>query len=197
MLVTADSDCSHKIKICLLLGKKAMTNIDSTLKSRDVTWLTKVKAVVFPVVMYRCESWTIKKAEHQRIDAFESWCLRKTLESPLEYKEIKPANPKDKSTLNIHWRDWCWSWNSNTLPPDVKSQFTGKDLDAGKYWGQEEKGTTEDEMVGWHHRLNGHEFAQALGDSEGQGNMVCCSPWCHKDLDTAWQLNNEQQQQQC
>ena len=118
MLVTADGDCSHKIKRCLLLGKKAMTNIDSTLKSRDITWLTKVcivKAVVFPIVMYRCESWTIKKAEHQRIDAFESWCLRKTLESPLEYKEIKPANPKDKSTLNIHWRDWCWSRNSNTL----------------------------------------------------------------------------------
>ena len=108
MLVTADGDCSHKIKRCLLLGKKAMTNIDNTLKSRDITWLTEVhivKAVVFPVVLYRCESWTIKKAEHQRIDAFELWSLRKTLESPLEYKEIKPGNPKYKSTLNIHWRD--------------------------------------------------------------------------------------------
>ena len=118
MLVTADGDCSHKIKRCLLLGKKAMTNIDNTLKSRDITWLTEVhivKAVVFPVVLYRCESWTIKKAEHQRIDAFELWSLRKTLESPLEYKEIKPGNPKYKSTLNIHWRDWCWSLNSNTL----------------------------------------------------------------------------------
>ena len=79
----------------------------------------------------------------------------------------------------------------------MKSQLIGKDLDAGKYSGQEEKGTTEDEMVGWHYRLNGHEFEQALGDSEGQGNMVCCSPWGRKDSDTAWQLNNEQQQQQC
>ena len=82
-------------------------------------------------------------------------------------------------------------------PPDVKSQLIGQDLDAGKYSGQEEKGTTEDEMVGWHYRLNGHEFEQALGDSEGQGNLVCCSPWGRKDSDTAWQLNNEQQQQQC
>ena len=79
----------------------------------------------------------------------------------------------------------------------MKSQLIGKDLDAGKYSGQEEKGTTEDEMVGWHYRLNGHEFEQALGDSERQGNMVCCSPWGRKDSDTAWQLNNEQQQQQC
>ena len=79
----------------------------------------------------------------------------------------------------------------------MKSQLIGKDLDAGKYSGQEEKGTTEDEMVGWHYRLNGHEFEQALRDSEGQGNMVCCSPWGRKDSDTAWQLNNEQQQQQC
>ena len=79
----------------------------------------------------------------------------------------------------------------------MKSQLIGKDLDAGKYSGQEEKGTTEDEMVGWHYRLNGHEFEQALGDSEGQGNMVCCSPRGRKDSDTAWQLNNEQQQQQC
>ena len=77
----------------------------------------------------------------------------------------------------------------------MKSQLIGQDLDAGKYPGQEEKGTTEDDMIGWHHQLNGHEFEQALGDSEGQGNMVCCSPWGRKDSDTAWQLNNEQQQQ--
>ena len=157
MLVTADGDCSHKIKRCLLLGKKAMTNIDNTLKSRDITWLTEVhivKAVVFPVVLYRCESWTIKKAEHQRIDAFELWSLRKTLESPLEYKEIKPGNPKYKSTLNIHWRDWCWSLNSNTLASWCEELSHWKDPDAGKDWGQEEKGTTEDEMAGWHTNTN-------------------------------------------
>ena len=94
--IIADGDCSHEIKRCLLLGK-AMTNLDSILKSRDITLLTKVhlvKAMIFPVVMYRCESWTIKKAEHRRIDAFELWCWEKTLESPLDCKEIQPVHPK-------------------------------------------------------------------------------------------------------
>ena len=94
--ISADGDCSHEIKRCLLLGRKAMTKLDSVLKSRDITFPTKVhvvKAVVFPVVMYGCESWTIKKAEHQRINAFELWCWRR-LESPLDCKEIKPVNPK-------------------------------------------------------------------------------------------------------
>ena len=97
--ITADGDCSHEIKICLLLGRKAMINLDSILKSRDITLPTKiriVKAMVFLVVMYGYESWTIKKTEHRRIDAFELWCWRreKTLESPLDCKEIKPVNPK-------------------------------------------------------------------------------------------------------
>ena len=93
--ITADGDCSHEIKRCLFLGRKAMANLDSILKSRDITLLTKVhivKAMVFPVVMYGCESWTIKKAECQRIDAFELWCWR--LESPLDSKEIQPVHPK-------------------------------------------------------------------------------------------------------
>ena len=83
--ISADSDCSHKIKRCLLLGRKVMTNLDSILKSRDITWPTKVQlvnAMVFPVVMYGCESWTIKKAEHQRIDAFELWCWKRLLRVP-------------------------------------------------------------------------------------------------------------------
>ena len=94
--ITVDGDCSHEIKRCLPLGRKVMTNLDSILKSRDITLPTKVhlvKALVFPVVMYGCESWTIKKAEHQRIDAFELWCWR-TLESPLDCKEIQPVHPK-------------------------------------------------------------------------------------------------------
>ena len=92
--ITADGDCSHEIKRCLLLGRKAMTNLDSILKSRDITLLTKVRLVkvtVFPVVMYGCESWTIKKAEGQRIDAFELWCWRR-LESPLDCKEIQQVH---------------------------------------------------------------------------------------------------------
>ena len=94
--ITADGDCSHEIKRRLLLGRKVMTNLDSILKSRDITLPTKVhldKAMVFPVVMYGCESWTVKKAEHRRIDAFELWCWRR-LESPLDCKEIQPVHPK-------------------------------------------------------------------------------------------------------
>ena len=95
--ITADGDCSHEIKRHLLLGRKVMTSLDSRLKSRDITLPTKVclvKAMVFPVVMYGCESWTMKKAEHRRIDAFELWCWRRALASSLDSKKIKPVNPK-------------------------------------------------------------------------------------------------------
>ena len=94
--ISADGDCSHEIKRRLLLGRKVMTNLDSILKSRDITLPTKVclvKAMVFPVVMYGCKSWTIKKAECQRIDAFELWCWRRLFESPLDHKEIQPVKP--------------------------------------------------------------------------------------------------------
>ena len=106
---TADGDFNHEIKRCLLLGRKAMTNQDSILKSRDITLPTKVhlvKAIVFPVVTYGCESWTIKKDDHQRIDAFELWCWRRLLRVPWTAR---------RSVLGVHWKDWCWSWNSNTL----------------------------------------------------------------------------------
>ena len=114
--ITADGDCSHEIKRCLLLGRKVMTNLDRILKSRDITLSTKihlVKAAVFPVVMYGCESWTIKKAEHQRIDAFEQWCWR-SLDSPLDCKDIQPIHPKGNQSW-IFVRRTCWSWNSNML----------------------------------------------------------------------------------
>ena len=96
--ITADGECSHEIKRCLLLGRKIMTNLDSMLKSRDITLLTKVhlvKAMVFPVLMYRCESYTVKKTKCQRTDAFKVWCWRRLFESPLDSKEIKPVNPKE------------------------------------------------------------------------------------------------------
>ena len=113
--ITADGDCSHEIKRRLLLGRKVMTNLGSILKSRDITLSTKVclfKAI--PVFMYGCESWTIKKAEHQRIDAFELWCWRRLLRVP--WWQEDPTSPSQrKSVLNIHWKDWCWGWNSNTL----------------------------------------------------------------------------------
>ena len=97
---------------------------------------------------------------------------------------------KRKSTLNIHWKDWCWIWSSNTLATWCKkSWLIRKDPVARKGWKQEEKGTTEDEMVGWHHRLNGREFEQAPGVGGGQGSLACCSPWGSKESDTTEQLN--------
>ena len=115
--ITADGDCSHEIKRCLLLGRKAMTILDSILKSRDISLPAKVhlvKAMVFPVVMYECESWTIKKAEWRRIDAFKLWCWRRLLRVPWTAKRSNHQFSR-KSVLNIHWKHWCWSWNSNTL----------------------------------------------------------------------------------
>ena len=115
--ITADGDCSHEIKRHLILGRKAMTNLDSILKNRDSTLPTKVhlvKAMVFPVVMYGCESWTIKKVEHWRIDAFELWCWRRLLRVPWTARRSGHQFSR-KSVLNIHWKDWCWSWNSNSL----------------------------------------------------------------------------------
>ena len=117
--ITADGDCSHEIKRCLLLGRKAMSNLDSILKNRDVTLLTKirlVKAMVFPVVMYGCESWTIKKAECQRIDAWIVMFKRRLLES-LGLQGHQTSQSSRKSTLNIYWKDWRWRWNSNTWAP--------------------------------------------------------------------------------
>ena len=115
--ITADCDCSHEIKRYLILGRKVMTNLDSILKSRDITLPTKVHlviAIVFPVVMYGCENWTIKKAEHWRIDAFELWCWKRLWES-LGLQGDPTSQSSRKSVLNIHWQDWCWSWSSNTL----------------------------------------------------------------------------------
>ena len=157
-----------------------MTNPGSVFKSRDITLPTKiciVKAMVFLLVMYECESWTIKKAEHQKIDAFELWCWRR-LKSPLDCKEIQSVNPKGN-------QPWIFIGRTNAeapifWPPDAKSWLTGKDLDAWKDRRQEKR-MTEYEMVGWHHWHNGHEFEQALGDSEGWGSLVYCSPWGCKE----------------
>ena len=159
--ITADGDCSHEMKRRLLLGSKVMTNLDSILKTRDMTLSTKVhlvKAMVFPIVMYGCESWTVKKAECWRIDAFELWCWR-TLESPLDCKDIQPVHPKGDQSWVFIGRTDVENETPILSPPDVKSWLIGKDPDAGKYWGQEEKGMTEDEVVGWNHWLNEHEFA--------------------------------------
>ena len=140
--------------------EEVMTNLDSILKSRDITLLTKVclvKAMVFPVVMYECESWTIKKAEHWRTDAFQLWCWRRFLRVPWTAKRSNQSILKEISP-GYSLEDWWWSWNSNTLVTWCEELTHLKRSDAGKDWGQEEKGMTEDEMVGWHHQQVGHEF---------------------------------------
>ena len=123
--ITADGDCSHEIKRHVLLGRKVMTNLDSIFKNRDITLLTKVhlvKAMVFPVVMYGCESWTVKKAERRRIDAFELWCwLEKTLESPLDCKEIQPVHSEGDQPWDYFGRNDAKAETLVLCPPPVKS----------------------------------------------------------------------------
>ena len=131
--------------------------------------------------------------DHKEAWVLKNWCfwtvvLEKTLESPLDSKEIKPVHPKGNHS-------WIFIGRTDTgapllWPPDVKSQLIGKHPDAGKDWWQEEKATTEDEMVGWHHWLNGREFEQTLGDSEGQGSLLCCSSWSLRESETVEWLNN-------
>ena len=169
-----------------------MTNLYSILKSRDITLPTKihlVKAMGFPVVMNGCESWTIKKAECWGTDAFKLWCWRR-LESHLISKEIKPVSPKGNQPWIFIGRTDVEAEAPILWPPNAKNWLTGKDLDAGKDWRQAEKGMTEDEMIGSHHQLDRHEFEQALGVGEGQGNLVCCGPWGGKESDSFGQLNN-------
>ena len=140
-----------KLKDTCCLEEK-LWHLDSILKSRDITLTTKVhlvKAMVFPVVMYGCENWTIKKAECQRIE------LGKTLESPLDCKEIQPVHPKGNSVLNIHWKDWCWSWSSHTMDTWHEELTHWK---RPWCWERLRAGGEGDEMVGWHHQLDGHEF---------------------------------------
>ena len=121
-----------------------------------------------------------KKAEHWRTDTFKLWCCRRLL------RILWTARRSNQLILNIHWKDWYWSWNSKTL-----ATWCGELTHWKRPWcWEEEKGTTEDEMVGWHHRLNGHEFEQTLGDGKGQGSLACCSWWGCKKLDTTKQLNN-------
>ena len=154
----------YEVLIIAYVKRKVMANLDSMLKSRDITLPIKVhlvKAMVFPLVMYGCESWTVKKAECQKIDAFELWCWRRLLRDPaspsLDYKEIQPVHPKGDQSWMFTGRTDAEAETPILWPPDAKSWLVGKDPDAGTDWGQE-KGMTEDEMAGWHHWLDGHEF---------------------------------------
>ena len=158
--ITADGDCNHEIKRHLLFGRKAMNNLDSILKSRDffANKGPSSQNYVFPVVMYGYESWTIKKAEHWRIDAFELWCWKRLLRVPWTARRLTSPSYR-KSVLNTLWRTDAEAETLILWPPDAKNWLIRKDPDAGKDWRQEEKVMTEtdDEMVQWYHQLNGHE----------------------------------------
>ena len=182
--ITADGDCSHEIKRHLLLGRKVMTNLDSIFKSRDITLQTKVrlvKAMVFPVVMHGCKSWTIKKAGNQINDAFELWCWRRLLGVPWTarrsnqpiLKEISPGSSLERLMLKLklqYFGHLMWKVDSFE-----------KTLMVGKIEGRRRRGTTEDEMVGWHHQLNGHGFGWTPGVGDGQGGLACCNSWGCKE----------------
>ena len=164
---------THEIKRCLLLGRKAMTNQDSVLKSRDIALPTKVhlvKEMVFPVVMYGYE-----------LD-LKNWCfwtvvMEKTLESPLDSKQIRLVNHKGNQSWIFIGKTDVEAEAPLFWPPDANNWLIRKDPDTGKDWRREEKGMTEYEMVGWHHWLNGHEFEKAPGVGGGQGSLACCSSW--------------------
>ena len=168
-------------------GRKAMTNLDSILKSRDITLPTKVhlvKAMVFPVVMYGCESWTIKRAERRRIDAFELWGWRRLLRVPWTARrsnqfileEISPGCSLEGLMLKLKLQYFGHLMG--------RADSFEKTLMLGKIEGKRRRGQEEDEMVGWHHRLNRHGFGWTPGVGVGQGGLVCCGSWGRKEWDT-------------
>ena len=184
--ITADGDCSHEIRRQLLLGRKAMTDLDRMLKSRDVILPTKVqivKSMAFPVVMYGCESWIIKKAEHQKIDAFKLWCWRRFLKvlwtswrsKQSILKEINPEYSLEGLMLKLKLQYFGHlMWTEDSLE---KSLLLGR-LRAKRRGCQ---------RVRW---LDGHELGQTLEDGVGQGGMACCGFWGCRESDMTWWLNN-------
>ena len=191
--ITADGDCSKEIRRCLLLGRKAMTNLNSILKSRDVTLPTKihlVKATVFPVVMYGCNSGTINKTECWRIDAFKLWRWRRLLRVPWTERRSNQSILKEINS----------DYSLEGLMLKLKLQYFGhlmwrtdsleKTQILGKIEGRRRRGW---QRMRWLDgiRVNGHDFEQALGDGEGQGSLACCSPWGCRELDTTKKLNND------
>ena len=190
--ITADGNCSHEIKRHLLLGRNAIANLYSVLKSRDITLPIKVcivKATYFPVVMYGCESWTIKKAEHWRIDAFELWCWRRFLKLPWTagrsnksvLKEISPVYSLEGLMLKLKLQ--YFGHLMGTADPFEKTLMLGKT----------EGRRRRQQRIRWLYGITDSmddELGQTLGDSEGQGAPVCCRSWHHRESDTTWQPNN-------
>ena len=189
--IPADGDCSREIKRCLLFGRKAITKLKKKKKSREITLPTKVhlvKATVFPIGRYGYERWTTMKADHQRTDVSELWCWRILLRvswtaktsTQSTVKEINPEYLLEELMLKQKLQYFGYLMQGNNSLENT--------LMLGKIEGGKDV-MTEDERVGWHHQLNGHEFEQAPGVSDGQGSLAYCSPWGHKESDTIEKLN--------
>ena len=189
--ITADDDCSHEIKRRLLLRRKVMTNLDSIFKSRDITLPTKVCLVNYGFSSSHVWMWELDCEESW---APKNWCfwtvvLEKTLESPLDCKKIQPFHPKGDQSWVFFGRTDAKAETPIFWPPDAKSWLIGKDSDAGRDWGKKENGTTEDEIAGWHHQLDGWDLEWTPGVGDGQGGLACCSSWGHKESDTTEHVN--------
>ena len=177
--ITVDSDYSHKIKRHLLLGRKALPNQ----KERHHFAKKGPYSQSYGFSSGHVWMWELDHKEGRMPKNWHFWIAVLTiLESPLGHQGDQSCQSQRKSTVNIHWKDGVETEALIFWPPDGKSWLTGKDPDAGKDWRQQ-KWMTEDEMVGWHHWLNGHEFEQTPGDSEGQGSLACCSPWGLQESD--------------
>ena len=186
-----NGDCSHEIKRHLFLGRKAMTNLDSVLKSRDITANKGPFSQNYGFSSSQVRMWQL---DHKEDWVLKNWCfwivvLGKTLKSPLDSKEIKPVNPKGNQSWIFIGSTDAEAETPVLWPPEAKSWFIRKDPNAVKTEDKRRRGT-EDEMVGWHHPLNGYEFEQIPGDSEGQGSLACCSPWGCKECNMTEGLNN-------
>ena len=190
--IIAYGDCSHEIKRYLLLGEKSYGQPRQHIKKQRRYFANKgLSGKGYRFSSSRVCMW---KLNYKESWAPKNWCfwgvvLEKTLESHLDSMEIKPVNPKGNQSWIFIGRIAAEAEAPILWPPDAKSWLIWKDPDAGKDWRQEEKGMTEDEMVGWPHRLNGHEFEWTLGVGDGQGGLVCCSPWGRKESDMTERLN--------
>ena len=196
--VTADGDCNHEIKRRLLLGRQVMTNLDSILKSRDKK---KRQRHYFSNKGLSSQGYGFSSSHvwMWELDCEEGWVLKnwcfwtvvleKTLESPLDCKEIQPVHSEGDQPWDFFGGNDPEAETPVLWPPHVKSWLIGKDFDAGRDCGQEKKGTNEDQMAGWHHRLDGRESEWTPGIGDGQGGLVCCDSWSCKELDTTEWLN--------
>ena len=189
--ITIASDCKHEIERHLLFGRKAMTKLDSILKSTHYFVNKGPSSQGYGFSSSHVWMWELDYKEGW---VLKNWCFwpvmsEKTLESPLDCKEIQPVHPKGDQSCVFTGRTDVEAETPILRPPDAKSWLIWKDPDAGKDAGQEEKGTTEDEMVGWHHWLNGHGFGWTLGVGDGQAGLVCSGSWGRKESDTTKRLN--------